>query len=166
MSRVSVLNNQTIDNSSITGNGSFRIFESAKFTPQTQENALEVVLTYQSPLPNPDTTVVSYQITALLETQDDNNNWHPFHYQFDSFISNSAGNGKYILRLDPKIFNLDEGVSFGVWDGVKTIALESKKQGHLPDDFRIVVVVHEAGYGAASAFQSVDLSVSYYTYVS
>lgn len=163
MARVNILDNQTLDNTSVTGNGSFRIFESGKIDSPNSTNALEMVISYSGNLPDPELGGTNYQISCILETEDNAGNWHPFHYQYRAYVKEEQG-GKHILRLDPTIFYLDEGVSFSISDGFNIVAHESKKQGHLPDDFRLVILVHENGHGTAGAFQSVNVTASYYTY--
>lgn len=163
MARVNLLNNATLDNSNVTGNGTFRIYESQKVDSPNSESALEVVIKYGNNLPDPENGGTNYRLSALIETEDSQGNWHPIHYQFEAFVKAEQGN-THILRLDPTIFNLDEGVVNDISDGFNIVARESKKQGHLPDDFRLVVLVHENGHGTAGAFQSVDVSCSYYTY--
>lgn len=163
MARVNILNQAVLDASVITGNGPFRIFESGKIDSPNSENALEVVIEYKGNLPDPEQGGTNYRISALIETEDNAGNWHPIHYQYTPFVKEEQGN-KHILRLDPTIFNLDEGVGNAISDGFNIVALESKKQGLLPDDFRIAIVVHENGFGTPGAFASVVVTASHYTY--
>lgn len=174
MSFSQVLNKQLITSAdaSIDGNGTFVLFQSGKFVaPQdfsASDKGLEVIITYEDNLPNPETDIAKYNLTCVVQTEDENGNWHPLINQFVPYVKAENGN-QHILRLDPNILMLDAGVANEVWNGVSNIAIESNKQGSLPDDFRIVLYVNEYGYdqlGAATAasFVSVVATVSYRAY--
>lgn len=166
MARVNLLNNTLLDNTNVTDNGTFELFVSNKIDAPNSDRGLEVVISYSNPTPDPESGGTNFKISAVIETEDNAGNWHPIHYQFNPFIRPAVQGGfeKHILRLDPTIFNLDEGVVNDISDGFNIIARESKKQGVLPDDFRIKILVHENGFGGTKPFQSVNVSVSYLTY--
>ena len=166
MARVNLLNGHTFDNSVITDNGTFRLWESAKIDSPNSENGLEVVIKYENPTPDPELGGTNFKLSCILETQDNEGNWHPFHSQFEPFVRPEiqGGDQKHVLRIDPTIFNLDEGVINDIWDGFNTVARESRKQGILPDDFRIVLLVNENGFGGTKPFAGVTVTVSYMSY--
>lgn len=166
MARVNLLNSVVLDATNVTGNGTFRLWESSKIDSPNSENGLEVVITYKSPMPNPETGGVNFKVSALIETQDNQGNWHAFHSQYEPFVKPEieGGDTKHVLRIDPKIFNLDEGVINDISDGFNLVARESRKQGLLPDDYRVVLLVHENGFYSTKPFQSVTATVSALTY--
>lgn len=162
MSSANLLNSEKLLNTAVTGNGTTRLWESARINPSNADNAVEVTIKYVANLPDPEQGGTNYRLSALLEREDEVGNWFPFHYQFDAFVKAEYGN-THILRLNPTVFNLDEGVSNAMSDGFNVIALESLKQGTLPDNFRIVILVNENGFGTLGAFQEVDVTVSFVT---
>ena len=171
MSSFTQIVNQGFDAQNITGNGVFDIFESAKISAPNDysaaDNSLEVVVCYSSNLPDPDVMVAKYNLSCLIETEDDNGNWHPIHNQFRPYIKFEDG-AKHIIRMQPDALLLDPGVPVDLYSGNITIAAESIKQGTLPDDFRVKIQCNEFGYvdgePGPSSFQSVTCSVSYRTY--
>lgn len=163
MATVSLLNNQSFDNSAVTANGQYHLYTSNPIANSNDDDSLRVVITYKNNLPDPEQTVVQYNLLAIVESSDGQDNWYPLHYQFQPFVKAELGD-KHSLILEPGIFNLDEGVPSSIYDGFKNIAIESKKQGHLSDDFRICILLNENGYGTPGAFQSVNLDLHYEKY--
>lgn len=163
MSTVSLLNNHTFNNTAVTENGQYNLYSSNAINNPTDANSLRVVVEYKNNLPDPESTVVKYNLVTIVESSDSQGNWYPLHYQYQPFVKEEAG-GKHILVLEPSMFTFDEGVPSSIYDGVKNIAIESKKQGRLSDDFRICVFLNENGYGEPGAFQSVDVSLHYEIY--
>lgn len=168
----SVLNKELLSAESVTGNGTFDLFVSRKFEAPNDfpasSTALELMLTYGSNLPDPEVTNTKYSLSCIVETEDENGNWYPIHNQFRAFVKEEHG-AQHILRLDPGVLVLDPGIPNDIWNGVRTIAVESIKQGTLPDDFRFRIQVNEGGYDAAgavtpSAFQSVELTAAFRAY--
>jgi len=150
----------------VVANGSYSLFTSGKVNLVAGDNWLEVVVTYHQNLPDPEVQVSKYNLTAIIETEDDDGNWHPIHFQYRPFIKQETGN-IHIIRLDPNAFQLDYGVPSTISNGNTNIAVESIKQGVLPDDFRVKVMVNEFGHdsnGATSAsFDEATFSVTYTT---
>lgn len=160
-----------LDASAVTGNGTFDLFVSEKQNApndyQASDKSLEVIITYADNQPDPEVTVAKYNLSAIVETEDDAGNWHPILNQFRAYVK--AENGpQHILRLDPSVIVLDAGVPNDIYNGVSTIAVESIKQGTLPDDFRLKIQCNEYGYDAngptPASFQSVIVSAAYRTY--
>lgn len=164
--------NITAVDAGVNGNGTFPLFISQKFAaPQdfsAADRGLEVIVSYEGNLPDPEVSVAKYNLTCVIETEDEEGNWHPLINQFVPYVKAERGN-KFIMRLDPDVLVLDPGVAIEIWNGVRNIAIESVKQGRLPDDFRVGVYVNELGYDAlgvatAASFSSTDLTISYRTY--
>lgn len=167
MARVNLLNNQTLNNTPVTDNGTFVLYESPKIDRPNSDRGLEVVVTYKNPVPDPETGGTNFRIACELETEDNQGNWYPFHTQFQSFFKPEVQGGQQVhtLRVDPSIFLLDKGVVNLIPNPDGTSAnIESLKQGIAPDDFRIKILVSENGFGGLKPFQSVDVTVSYFTY--
>jgi hypothetical protein len=166
MARVNLLNNFALDATLVTGNGTFRLWESEKIDSPNSENGLEVVIAYSNPTPDPENGGVNYKVSSILETQDNQGNWHPFHAQYEPFVKPEihGGDTKHVIKIDPAIFNMDEGVINDIWDGFNIVARESRKQGILPDDFRIVLLLNENGHGGTKPFEGVNVTVSYLSY--
>lgn len=147
----------------IAENGTHYLWSSNEISSQN-DNSVEVTVTYEDNLPDPEVSVAKYNLVTILETKDAAGNWHPFHYQFQPFVKQEFGN-KHILIFNPRIFNLDEGVPSTISNGLTNIAVESRKQGSLSDNFRICVVVNEFGFdengATAASFNQVKLTVSY-----
>lgn len=150
----------------VDSNGTFRLYESAKIDSPNSENGLEVVITYKGMTPDPSNGGTNFRVSAIIETEDIAGNWHPFHSQYESFVrpADDQNDQKHIIKCDPKIFNLDEGVINDVSDGFAIVARESRKQALLPDDFRVVILLSENGFGTTGAFQSIPVTISYLTY--
>lgn len=163
MASVSLLNNQLLNNSGVTGNGQFHLFTSNPVSNSNDRNSLRVVVDYSNNVPDPESTPIAYNLVAIVESSDGQGNWYPLNYQFQPFVKEEQGK-KHILTLEPGIFNLDEGVASTVYDGVKNVAVESRKQGHLSDDFRICIILNENGFGSPGAFQSVNVTIHYEIY--
>lgn len=159
----SLLSGSTLSNAPVTGNGQFELYNSGSIKNSTSASCLRVVVTYANNLPDPESVVVQYRLTAIVESSDGEGSWYPLHYQFQPFIKAEQG-AKHILVLEPSIFSFDEGIPNTISDGATNIAVESKKQGRLSDDFRIRLLLSEGGYGTAGAFQSVDVTLHYEIY--
>lgn len=160
---VSLLVGEVFDNHIVSGNGQFELYSSQVIRNSNGLNSIRVVINYMDNLPDPEQVVVQYQLTTLVESSDGEGAWYPLHYQYAPFVKADAGS-THILVLEPRLFTFDEGVPFSVTDGVRNIAIESKKQGRMSDDFRVRVLVNENGHGGEGAFQSVKLGLHYELY--
>lgn len=159
---------RTDTDAAINGNGTFHLFQSGKVNVNAGDNAVEVVIKYIDNVPNPaNNQVAKYNLVAVLETQDDDGTWHPFHAQYSTFVNSEDGN-VFTIKLDPKIFVFDVGVTNDISNGLSIVSRESIKQGTLPNDFRVCVLVNEFGYidGVAGigSFEQTKLTITYNTY--
>ena len=166
MARVNLLDKQVFDNTVCVANGTFRLYESPKIDSPNSDRGLEVVITYEGPTPDPEDGGTNFRFSALLETQDNAGNWHAFHSQFQAFVRPEiqGTSTKHILKVDPTIFQFDEGVANTISDGFTNVATVSKAHGIIPDDFRIVILVNENGFGGTKPFTGITLTVSYLSY--
>lgn len=172
MSSVSLVNNQVftpldIVDGPFNSNGQYHIYQSSKINTANSLNGLEVVVKYSNELPYRDGTIpIGYNLSCIIETQNDQGDWHPIHSQFAEFTKSNqeVGNEIHILTIDPTINAYDINVPIDVSNGSNIIARESKKQRRLGDNFRICVVLNESKFGEAGEFQSINLSISYEVY--
>lgn len=180
MASKSIISQQlfTAADAGINGNGRYCLFQSPTYdAPKDYAAAdvgLELVVTYLENLPDPEVQVAKYNLSCILETQDEAGNWHPFHNQFEPYVKAERGN-QFILRMDPSKIILDPSVPVDMWDGTQVIARICDAQGRLPDDFRLCIFVNEFGYQVdpadglnkptVSSFQQVKVTASFRTYV-
>lgn len=166
MATVQLLTSQTFDNSAITGNGSFDLWISPTVSNSNLRSSIKLIVDYEDnqPVPGSIPDPVQYDLVAFLESDDGSGGgWYPFHYQFEPYRVPNSGR-QHILIMEPGIFNLDEGVPIDIWDGVRVVARQSKKQGSVPDNFRVRIQLNEFRYGEPGAFQSATISVHYQLY--
>ncbi len=166
MATTQILVSQTFDNTIVTGNGSYDLYVSPTYSNSNLRTSIKLIVDYEDNQPVPGAIVepVQYDLVAFLESDDGSGNgWYPFHYQFEPYRSPGSGR-QHILIMEPSIFNLDEGVPLDIWDGVQVIARQSKKQGSVPDNFRLRIQLNEFRYGEPGAFQSATISAHFQLY--
>lgn len=161
---------QAKDNAGVLGipdNGVYHLYTSPKQITSSLDNALEVVIKYAENLPNPALgQLARYNLIAVIETEDDDGSWHPIHAQFSPYVNPDDG-GIFVIKLDPAIFVIDNGVTNDISNGFSIISRECVKQGTLPDDFRICILVNDYSFqnGVSNGgFEEVKLTVTYNTY--
>lgn len=161
--KFSILENHTLDNSNVDGNGKHHLYISPSQNNQSGPNgylfdSLRVVIQYGDPVPN---GAYTSEIRAIVESSNGetgaNELWFPIAYQFEGFYVPDGGPTREIM-LHPALTVVDMGVDDIVWDGGFAAAI-SRQQGKLGADFRVCIIMNETAYGTSNAFQSVPVSI-------
>jgi hypothetical protein len=159
-----IWDNFPINNTAITGNGTFELAVSAEQINTVDLRSMKLVLDYQSILPPSEdaqgnTLPISYDIDAVVEGYF-GGRWYPIAYQFSPMNRPSRGPTR-ILQLQPDIAGFDAGVDDIIFVGNSVVARVSRQQGNLPDTkFRVCILATERDFGGPGAFQSLVLSAS------
>jgi hypothetical protein len=163
--------NVTINNTQVTGNGTFLLASSTPFnngSSTTGFKSLKLVVEYGEISPpfgnDPQTFDVDVVVEGLFGTR-----WTPLAYQFTPYRNPNNGNTR-IIQMQPSLSGFDAGVDDVVFVGDATLARISRQQGVLPDSqFRMCLLVTERGYVESTpgsgvwvpgpgSFQSVKIS--------
>jgi len=155
----SIWSDELVDNTPITGNGSFTLITSNDLPNANNFNSLRMVIEYK--ITTPASNDRNFDITAVVESSNEVNPtpmWYPIAYQFNSFRRDIQGTSR-ILILQPNMSTFDTGV-----DDVVFVAGErariSRQQGKLGGEFRLRIAILESGFGGPGGFQ--DMLISAY----
>lgn len=142
----SFYNNQTFNNSVVTGNGTFLLSSSASINNSVGSlKSLKLVTEYSNISPDFGENPQTFDLDVVVEGQF-GTRWFPIAYQFSPY-RNSFNGDQRIIQLQPNIAGFDAGVDDVVFVGDSTIARISRQQGSLPDSaFRMCILITERGY--------------------
>lgn len=147
-------------------NGRYILYQSAKINIPNGVEDLEVAVRYENNIKSSaDGVPVSYNITAVLETEDSASNWHPIHGMIEPFQGatsvHDVGGRFHILSYGPNIINFEQ-TPIDTFAAGEVISRDHRKQGRMPDDFRVVLLLEEnRAAGDPGQFASVDVTISY-----
>ena len=161
--KFSIIENQLLDNSGISGNGNHHLYTSPSQSNSSGPSgylydSLRVVIQYGAPTPN---GAYTSDIRAIIESSNGESGadekWFPIAYQFEGYFVPDGGPTREIM-LHPTLTVIDLGVDDIVWDGGFAAAI-SRQQGKLGAEFRVCIVLNETAHGTPDAFQSVPVSI-------
>jgi len=109
-------------------------------------DSVKVVVRYEAFSPDRATELNSFTLQAVIEEEISAGIWTPISYQFTP-INDSTNAGERILTLSPSLV-LDVGLDNIIYAGGKSIARLSATQGHLPDRFRVKIIMDTQGDSA------------------
>lgn len=149
----SLLNQQQITNTNVTGNGTHVLYTSGAISNNNNLPKLRLVVDYHDAEPG----YLPNGISVVAEVMN-GSNWYPMAYQFEPYRSIDNGTQRIIL-LEPEMNTYNDGIDSIVYVGDATIARISRQQGKVGGQFRVRVILKENNYGTAQAFQSVTMSI-------
>jgi hypothetical protein len=141
-----LLDKQKLNNTIVTGNGKFLLYASQELPNNNGHQTIEARVNYEATAPDVTLGGCLFSLTTVIETSDETGNWYPVHNQYNAHRGQND-DVTHFVKLDPDIFNLDEGVSTAVALGDVVISLESRKQGKLPSSYRFAIYLIENKYG-------------------
>jgi len=147
-------------------NGRYVLYTSPKVNIPNGVADLEVAVRFEQNTPSSASGVaVSNNITAILETEDDTGNWHPIHGMIEAFQGATSvldiGGRFHLLSYAPSIISFDQ-VPIDTFAGGEVVSRDHRKQGRMPDDFRVKLILEEKrSAGDPGQFQSIDVTLSY-----
>ena len=153
--------NLTLDNTNVTGNGIFSIYDSGEQNNSGSYEGIKVILEFSAMTPDPNDPVLNsnYSVQAVLEGKESTGaTWYPLIRQFDVLRNPNQGL-RQVLSIAPNIFTFDEGIPIDDWDGTKVTTRYNKKQDLLAEKWRVCINLTENKYGTSDEFTAVTVSI-------
>lgn len=109
-------------------------------------NSVKVMINYEAFAPDRATEINSFTLQAVIEEEIAAGVWTPIAYQFTP-INDSTNAPERVITLSPALV-IDVGQDNVIYAGGVSIARVSATQGHLPDKFRVKILMDSQGDSA------------------